>query len=180
MTRGRQRLLARLDRVEKDREELLGRLAQVEEKRLRESTSPEVWSVLQIVEHLVQAEDHVLLVKKAPDQLDRRPRSLRNRIVFQLVILILKAPFPVKVPGGDAMHPKGGAGLPELAERWRASQARLRGIVEGEGAASGIDPMCDAVFRHPVAGPMTPAQAVSMLSTHQRRHLAQIRDRLSD
>jgi len=171
------RLGREMVRLETDRETLLARLSELDDERIRTPPEPGVWSVAQIVEHLVQAEHHMLLGKLSIRELQRRPRSIRNRLYFQLVILVLSSPIPVKTPG-DAVGPTGTVPLDELAARWRASQSRFRQVVLGEGAAKEIDPLRDAVFRHPLAGPMTPAQAVQMIGTHQRRHLKQIQERL--
>jgi len=165
-------LLRRLDALESDRELLLDRLDTVPGARLRRSPDSDTWSVLQIVEHMIQAEEYCLLGHLPADRLEGRRRTLRQRLVYRLVILILKSPIPVSAPVDD-MTPLGAASLDELAGRWRASQSRLRRITREIG-----DPRRDAVFRHPVAGPMTPANAIHMLATHQTRHMRQIDARL--
>lgn len=168
---GRSGVIRRLARVESERESLLASLEGLGEEALRRRPAPDTWSILEVVEHMVQAEDFCLMNHRDADALEVRPRSLRQRLAYELVVLILEGPVRVSAPV-KAMNPEGTATLHELAERWRESQARLRSIVE-----STQDPRRDAVFRHPVAGPMTPAQAVRMLDAHQRRHIRQIEKR---
>jgi len=171
MTR-RDRLAARVARLQRERDALLERLAALDP--IRVATPPEegVWSAAQVVEHMIVAEEWCLLGHLPPERLEPRRRSLRHRLLYELVVLILKGPVRVSTPVED-MDPEGVTPLTELAARWRASQGRLASVVASVG-----DPARDAVFRHPVAGPMTPAQAVRMLEAHQRRHIRQIEARL--
>lgn len=173
MSRTRRKLTARLDSIEREREALLGRLVDLPRHRLEARPDSDTWSVLQIVEHLVQAEEWVLLARLDADQLEARPRSLANRLWYRIVLLVLRGPFPVKTPTRQ-MNPTGDASLEELGDRWRRSHTRLRRI-----STAAERPTRDALFRHPVAGPLTPMQAIEMLRTHQRRHLKQIRRRLA-
>lgn len=166
-------LLHRLDALEAEREDLLERLGAVPETRLRRSVDSASWSVLQIVEHLIQAEEYCLLGHLPPERLEPRRRSLLQRLAYRLVILILRSPLRVSTPI-EEMDPTGTTPLARLADRWRTSHSRLRTITLDVS-----DPRRDAVFRHPVAGPMTPDQAIRMLAAHQTRHLTQIDARLS-
>ncbi len=49
------RLGREMVRLETDRETLLARLSELDDERIRTPPEPGVWSVAQIVEHLVQA-----------------------------------------------------------------------------------------------------------------------------
>lgn len=167
------RLLHRLDALESEREALLARLESLPERRLRHAPDRSTWSVLQIVEHMIQAEEYCLLGHLPAERLESRRRTIPQRLAYELVVLILRSPIRVSTPVDD-MDPDGTASLGELADRWRVSQSRLREIT-----VDVADPRRDAVFRHPVAGPMTPSQAIRMLGAHQARHLAQIDARLA-
>ncbi len=165
-------LRPRLDALASEREALLAHLAALPEDRLRARPDASTWSVLQIVEHLIQAEEYCLLGHLPADHLEHRRRTLLQRLAYEAVVLILRSPIRVSTPVED-MDPRGTATLEELADRWRTSQSRLREIT-----LDVPDPRRDAVFRHPVAGPMTPAQAIRMLAAHQTRHIGQIDARL--
>lgn len=170
----REALLRRIERLAGEREELLDRLLSLEPARISTPPAPGVWSAAQVVEHMIIAEHYCLLGHLPPDQLRVRSASLRQRLLYELVVLILTSPIRVSAPVQD-MDPEGSTPLGELAPRWRTSQERLADIVRTVD-----DPVRDAVFRHPVAGPMTPAQAVRMLEAHQRRHTRQIDERLAE
>lgn len=167
-------LRPRLDALASEREALLTRLAPLPTDRLRDRPDASTWSVLQIVEHLIQAEEYCLLGHLPADHLEHRRRTLLQRLAYEVVVLILRSPIRVSTPVDD-MDPRGTATLEELTRRWRVSQSRLREIT-----LHVQDPRRDAVFRHPVAGPMSPAQAIRMLAAHQARHIGQIDARLTD
>jgi len=167
-------LLRRLDALAAERDALLHSLEDHPPDRVRRSPDASTWSVLQIVEHLVQSEEYCLLGHLPADRLEHRRRTFLQRLAYELVVAILRSPIRVSTPVED-MDPLGTESLKELAHRWRASHSRLREIT-----LDVPDPRRDAVFRHPVAGPMTPAQAIRMLAAHQTRHIRQIDARLSN
>jgi len=166
--------MRRVERLAAERDALLDRLAELDPEQLGRRPEAGVWSAAEVVEHMIIAEEYCQLAKVPIAELESRPRSLRQRILYEIVVLVLKGPVGVSTPVDD-MDPEGHAPLDELAARWRRSQDRLADVVRSVG-----DPGRDAVFRHPVAGPMTPAQAIRMLEAHQRRHIRQIEERLGE
>jgi len=169
----RGKLLTRVERLAVKREALLERLESLEPGRVSEPPAADVWSIGQVVEHMIIAEEYCLLGHLDAHQLEARPSSLRQRLLYEVVVLVLLGPVRVSTPVVE-MDPEGTESLEELSERWRRSQTRLSEIVQNVG-----DPARDAIFRHPIAGPMTAAQAVRMLEVHQRRHIRQIDARLA-
>jgi len=131
---------------------------------------PEKWAILEILEHLILAERVILQGLPPLEELAARPRSLRNRCLYSLVMFILKARIPVKVPS-RRMAPTGQFSLPELRLQWDENLRWLEAFVASR------DPLGlrGAVFTHPVAGPITLAQALRMDHLHQDAHLRQIR-----
>lgn len=160
---------ARLRRIERTREGLIERVGEMEEGLLDFQPEPDKWSIREIVEHLVVAEESVLGDTAALEEMEARPRSLRGRILYLVVMFVLRFDIPVKVPSRD-MLPTGEASIGELADRWRETHDRLRAYLRGRSGRAGRD----AVFRHPVCGPMKPSQALWMLEVHLHRHIRQI------
>jgi hypothetical protein len=136
-------------------------------------TQPGAWSILEIVEHLVVAEAVILRGLPPSAELTDRPRSLKQRILFQVVMAILRFGIPVKVPT-RRMVPTGQVPLMELRKRWDGHLLWLRAY------AAGLDAQGErrAVFEHPVAGPITLAQALRMDRLHLGIHQRQIQKRL--
>ena len=112
--RSSERLLRRLDQIEERRDTLLGELDALREEDRARRPEAEVWSVNEVVEHMVRAERYVLRALFDDSVRKDRPRTLRNRILHRVVIWILKGPISVKVPGRD-MDPTGDRSLEDRA-----------------------------------------------------------------
>lgn len=167
-------LQARLEEYERIRCEMLDRVGGLDERQLTDKASPEEWSVQEIVEHLVICEWWILQNLPEPSALVARNQTPKDRLMYRIVMFVLKYRISVPVPGADGL-PKGEMSLPALRGRWEESQQWLRNHVNAL-AATGKDP---AVFAHPVAGPLTAAQAIHMGLLHLKYHDRQIRNRSS-
>lgn len=165
-------LVVRLDRIEADREALLAEVSAADPDLLRRRPVPGSWCVLEVVEHLVLTERSVLRGLFETRLLEARPRTARNRILRWIVRGVLRFGIPVKAPS-RSMLPGGEVDLPELRAMWEENHRRLREFLTGLDA----ERVGDAVFRHPVAGPLQPAAAVDLMAVHLDRHRGQI-DRL--
>ncbi len=150
---------------------LLEEVAALPPEALRARPGPGIWSVLEIVEHLVAAEQVILQGLPEPATLAPRPRELRHRLTYPLVWVVLRFGIPVKAPS-RRMLPAGTTPLEELRGRWDTTYRWLRAYVGG--LAPGTDP---AVFRHPVCGPLTLRQALCLDCLHLDVHARQIRAR---
>jgi hypothetical protein len=162
-------LVRRLRSIEAKRARLLDSIAGIEPARLAAHPRPGKWSIQEIIEHLVLAEvgvfgDFTQLRQQTP-----RPRRTKDRILYLVVMFILRFDIPVSVPS-RAMSPKGGRSPAELRVAWEANHDRLRAWL----ASSDRSLLARPLFRHPVAGPMTAAQSLRMLEVHLDRHVRQI------
>ncbi len=163
------RLRKELEILDQKRCELLNDLATLDADHLVKKPISGKWSILEIVQHMVLAEREVLEHLPDPSQLIERKRDLRARLSYLLVMLVLKWSMPVKVPS-PAMVPDGNTSLDELRRQWDESQHWLRAYLN----ALEPDGLGRAVFRHPVAGPLTVAQVIHMRQLHFKSHLRQI------
>jgi uncharacterized damage-inducible protein DinB len=126
------------------------------------------WSMVEVVEHLVLAEEGALLsLVKGPKPGARV--TLRNRATVVLVRLYLSAGIRVKVPA-PRLIPQGAQSLDELERRWAAVSASIRDQVARFEAADLHAPK----FRHPIAGWLPPASGFAFLVTHLTHHRRQI------
>lgn len=165
-------LLAHLDRIEAARDALLAEVAEVaasDPDRLRHRPGSGSWCVLEVVEHLVLAERSVLRGLFDPERLEARQRTPRDRALRWVVRGILRFGIPVKAPS-RSMVPGGEIELPELQAMWEENHRRLRAFLTDLEAEAEED----AVFRHPVTGPLPPAAAVDLMAVHLDRHRGQI------
>lgn len=163
-------LPTRLEGLEAQRRDLLAELATWKPEGLAARPTPARWCALEILEHLVLAEREILAGLPDPTTLAPKIRRPRHRVRYALVWLVLWLRIPVKVPS-PAMAPSGGGTLPELAAQWDATHAWVRSLP----TALGPRVETEALFRHPVAGPLTLAQALALDRLHLRVHRSQLR-----
>lgn len=132
------------------------------------------WSLLEIVEHLVLAEQEVLVDLDDLPRLEARPRSFRNAVLYRLILGILRFRIPVPVPS-EGMVPGGGRTMQELAEVWARQHERLDSFL------TRLEPGADraTIFAHPVTGPLTIREGIRMLEVHLERHIGQIKRTLA-
>ncbi len=155
--------------IEAQRATLTSKALALSDEALTKKPTPEAWSVRQVVEHLVIADETVgqrwPSDKAAPDPLRLLPRSWRTALIEGAFRRNLTLPLP-----SPEMEPRGDAPLPALLERWAASRAEMRWVLEALGAG-------DDAYAHAILGPLTASQMLSLAQVHTEYHTRQI-DRL--
>jgi hypothetical protein len=165
-------LASRLDRLERRRTALLGRVAPLRPEQLGYRPGPERWHVLDILEHLIIIEERVLgAVDTRPGPLPAAER-LRGALRLAGLRLYLRSGGKIRAPT-RAILPQGGVGLAELRERWDRVRAGYRTALEAFDRTDLLRPM----MKHPVIGKLTPTQTLAFLDAHLAHHERQI-DRL--
>jgi hypothetical protein len=162
-------LREQLEVYDQDRGAVLDDLAGLSDDQLKKKPGPNDWSIMQIVEHMVLAERDIMQNLPEPEELIDRKRGLRARLLYVLVLLILRWGIRVPVPSED-MVPDGNTSLSELRQKWDENLRWLRGYIE----TSRPEDLKRAVFSHPLAGPLTAPQAGKMAKLHLEAHLRQI------
>jgi uncharacterized damage-inducible protein DinB len=168
-----QKLKQKITDFEQKRSALLNEIESLDESKLNARPIEGKWSVLEIVEHLVIAEREVMGGMRDFEKVGERERTFKNKLLYRVVMFVLKAGIPVKVPS-KKMLPKNELSLEEIRRQWDESQKWFREYVETQDDA-GLE---KAVFEHPVSGPITVEQAVEMSLAHLNSHTGQIRKRL--
>lgn len=168
------RLKKRLRLLAQKREALLREVVPLQPDQLTARPLQGKWSILEIFEHLVIAEREVLGGLPEPFQLVRRRRLLKHHLAYPLVMLVLKFSIPVKVPS-STMVPRGRYSFDELRLLWNETMEWVQKYAESIDSTG----TRDAVFEHPVAGPLTIGQALHMDQLHLESHTHQIRECLA-
>ncbi len=166
-------LRAKIDEFGKKKQVLLEKVATLSHETLNARPIEGKWSILEIVEHLVNAEKDVLQGLPEYSKLVGKAQSYKNGLTYRAVLFVLKFGIPVKAPS-EKMLPVGDVSLAQICKRWDQSQKWFKEYIEGldeEGLKR-------AVFFHPVAGPVNPEQAVIMSIAHIDTHTRQIKRRL--
>ena len=160
-----QTLITRLDAR---RKALLAEVAAMSADQLVFRPTPDSWSALDVVEHLVRVEEAILSRIR-----EREPRTLREVLRAKGALALMRVYFAVgrrfKVPT-QVIVPLGGVTLSDLADRWDASHAALRARVNL------LDPeeLARPLMRHPLLGLLTPRETLTFLLRHIAHHRNQI------
>lgn len=162
-------ILERLDKMTRQKQALLAQVSVLDPQILKAKPSPDKWSILDVVEHLVLAEYHVFSGLPEAGKVKERKRTFSGLLFYYMVLFILRYRIPVQVPAKD-MAPSSKRSLPELTEMWDKSHVWLRNYLSGLDKAG----LKRAVFTHPASGPMTPKQMILMMEAHMNRHIPQI------
>ncbi|HEX5004097.1 MAG TPA: DinB family protein [Gemmatimonadales bacterium] len=161
-------LAHRLVLVDRAREAFLARLraATVAQRAFR--PAPGSWSMLEVTEHLVLAEEKSLLgmLKGPPPGTTVTPVA---RVRMALVLLVLRTDFKVKVPVSRVV-PQGNATLQELEQRWGAARRGLEAFLETV-TQSGLHA---ARFRHPIGGWVSVGRGLAFYVDHIGHHARQL------
>jgi len=127
------------------------------------------WSIVEVIEHLVMAEENMLAqltdATSAPT-LDPQDRSAKN---YHIVIKVMTRDIPVDVPD-ESMEPHGQISLAELLVRWDDTRKKTRAyisVIDSEKAG-------DLVYRHPFAGPLDMAETLRFIDVHFDNHMRHI------
>lgn len=161
--------LRRLDSIERKRARLLDDIATMPPAMVTSHPRPGKWSIQEIVEHLVLSEVGVLGDLAALRDVPPLRRRLKHRLRYWVVMFVLRFDIPVQVPS-RALLPGGERSIAELGRQWEANHRLLR-----EWLANPEPRQVDAaLFRHPIAGPMTAIESLRMLEVHLDRHARQV------
>lgn len=158
-----------LDTIDRQRAALLASVSALSPAQQQWRDTPTSWSALDVVEHLVRAEQVVLGDVGTAAQRMGMPRHFKHRVRRLLVWLVLRLGVRVSVPA-EAMRPTGARSLNELCAQWDDQHRAIRSFVQ-QGAG---DAHRRRVFRHPIAGPLDIHEALQLLSAHLRTHQRQI------
>ena len=127
------------------RNALLQRLESLPSDTLSFKSGPDKWSVVEVVEHLVIAEEDLL--KQVSTQTPSFDRTSISPEKYKTVIKVMERDIPVDVPD-EILEPQGCSTLQELLSRWNVARDKIRALLEGIDSEN----KDELVYRHPFAG----------------------------
>jgi hypothetical protein len=132
-------------------------------------SAPGSWSMLDVTEHLVLAEEKSLLgmLKGPPPGTTVTPVA---RVRMTMVLLVMQTDLRVKVPVARVL-PTGSVTLAELEARWVEARRGLERYLEPLTTAEART----ARFRHPIGGWVPVGTGVTFYAGHIRHHARQVR-----
>ena len=161
----RNQLLAKLDTLETKLTTFLEDLDELPEAALTARPAPDRWTLLQVAQHLLISFRHVLAGLPSQDQLVEKPQSLKNRISFLVVLAVLRLGIKVPVPA-DEMKPDGNTTVADLRRDWDTIVTWLRELI----SELTTNQFQKAYFSHPISGPLTVEQVLTLASYHFDSH----------
>lgn len=153
------------------RADLLAEVSALGPVQVRFAPGPGRWSIAQVVEHLVLAEELVLRGLVSPRTVADRGSAAVATVRYALVKAVLGSRLvKVRAPS-RALLPEGVASLDALERRWLEAGAGIGAFL------SDLPPgrRGERLFRHPVAGWLSLAQMLDFLAFHVRHHHRQVR-----
>ncbi|MBA3557627.1 MAG: DinB family protein [Gemmatimonadaceae bacterium] len=154
--------------LEQRRGALLQEVGALPEAQLTFQPMSGAWSIAQIIEHLLLVEGGI--VERVTTRPPRAVRiRVRDRLGYAAVWVALSYGLRVKAPIQSVM-PQKGITLSDAAEQWRSILQTLLAHLE----VMRDEDLSLSVFKHPIGGPMTIAEALLFITRHFDHHLRQI------
>jgi hypothetical protein len=153
----------------KKREDLSQRLSSRSSAELCFKAGPDKWSVVDVIEHLVIAEQNLFDQLAANVPVSSLDPGTRTPEKHQTVIKVMERDIAVDVPD-ESLEPHGGFTLDELFNQWDDIRKKLQGLL----AEIKPENENDLVYRHPYGGPLDIAETLHFIDVHFDNHMRQI------
>ncbi len=166
-------MLKSLRLLEAKREKLFVKLGEGSHSVLEKKPKKDKWSVLQILYHMMLAEEGSLkyVKKKLSYQPNLKSENILTKLRTKLLIWGLKSPFKFRAPAGfDEKSFPSMIRLEDLDSRWMQGRMdHLKFIREMDDYLLDME-----IYKHPIAGRITVEGMLKFYHAHFDRHQQQI------
>lgn len=173
----KERLLKAFDAMEAERLALIRQLDSLPTNLLSQKPSPEQWSVVEVIAHLVKAETGTLkYLQKKLEVGGHRKASMLAILRKSFLNFMISLPIKFKAPKVAQLDPGVDLSYAEAVLQWDNVRAALRKEYVN------IDPKLigNDLFKHPFAGKLNLEQSTSFMHHHMGRHIGQIKRTLKE
>ena len=159
------------EKIEIERKHLYERLKSYDEIVLHAKPKPDAWSVIEVIEHLIAAEQASLqyLRKKTKDLNGAKKSTIGERFRSMALHFFLAAPIKFKAPS-VAEPLSNNATLADTQARWNAIRTDLNVLWNNLPE----DVLDRSWFKHALAGKLNLMQMLEFFGNHFERHEHQI------
>lgn len=166
----KQHLQHKLERLDKEREEMYQSVEQLSEEDLHDESYG--WSIIQVFSHLNDAEAGSILYmsKKMKAGTGMKDFSFGNKLRMTMSKAFLQSGLKWKAPSFIS-NPVGDYSFDEMKEKWEKTREQTKQYVK----AYPKELIDKAVYRHPFAGRLDLANAIDSFTYHQRHHMHQLK-----
>lgn len=161
------------DKIDRKLQQLLDELKQYSDEKLNHKPTPESWSVLQVMHHLMLAEN--LSGKYVQKKLSFNPELKNTNLGTAWRMLVLRSynylPLKLKAPKnvGSENLPET-SGFEQTAEKWLTQRQELRAFL----STLPDEIFKKEVYKHPIAGRLNLDGMLQFFEGHFDRHRKQI------
>jgi hypothetical protein len=150
-------------------EALLQRLDSLSGEKLSFKAGPDKWSIVEVVEHLVIAEESLVkqLTANIPDS--TLGPGAKTPEKHQVVIKVMERDIEVDVPH-ESLEPHGRIALEDLLTQWKDFREKLPVLLAEIRPENKDNP----VFSHPYGGPLDPSDTLQFFEVHFDNHMRHI------
>ncbi|MCC7223807.1 MAG: DinB family protein [Chitinophagales bacterium] len=133
---------------------------------------PDAWSMLQVAQHIIAAEEATLLFVSTRQRIKSSFWGRwRSRIRSFGLKLFLLSPLKAKAPNVPGLVPDGSKSYEQLSNHWDAVREQWRQFLTNFEA----EHLEDVVFKHPIAGKFNLLQTIDdFMAPHISHHLQQL------
>lgn len=160
-----------LDRIESDRIKLFAELDDLSQEQLHFRRSPDKWTILQILDHLMTSEKLSVVYIKRKTSSDKSIERSGLRSSFRIFALKLAfiLPFKYKAPKISDSTGKN-PNYKKLKTEWQGVRSELKELILklDENTLKG------QIFKHPIVGMLNMKQTLQFYDIHFNHHKKQI------
>lgn len=163
----------KFEKIEKDRLALMQELSKYSEKQLNQKPADGGWSPIQILHHLIQAEQGSLfyIKKKLSFNPNLKKSGIINNIRFFIFKIVFSFPFKIKAPAVIADNLPDYADLESTSKMWAESRQNLKTwLANADNSVWDLE-----IFKHPFIGRISIFHTLGFFEEHAKRHTKQIR-----
>ncbi len=159
------------NRLEAQRAALFSSVDGLDDEALNRPPAEDKWSIIQVLSHLTGAEKRSLdgVRKKMADRSGLHKAGLTEWAKTIVLAVALRLPMPIKAPGRLGTVPER-QDLETTRREWDEVRAGWRETIDSFPSEL-VD---QTIFKHPVVGPLSLAQALRFMADHVARHTKQI------
>lgn len=159
-----------IENLENSQSQMLAALESVPAAAFNKNNLPDIWSVAQIIDHVIQIEQTIVasLQKLSPDQSNSQERPTRSHDE----VMRLSADRTLKSKAPEAFLPKGN--YPDKDIAIKAFKTTRNTTIEFVRSTS-ID-LVNIIFPHPRLGTLNGENWLVFIAGHSLKHVAQIKE----
>lgn len=165
------KLLDKLSSIDDQKKAMLMKVGTFTVEQQHFTTSPDSWSMIQVLSHLIVAENGVLayIGKKMQDPSRMENNGFSGTLRSYLLGILLNLPLKFKAPKALPI-PKNIDTLEDLEKNWNENSLKFKTLIDN------LPPNFEdkQIFKHIVAGKFNLEQTFNFISNHMAHHFVQL------